>query len=617
MGFDDLETNLTVKINRDSLKRDVRDAVFEGATEGMAAARAAGGGSSGVAGGRQGQTTSTAANGGQGGGSGGGGQGGGGGGGQGGGGGRPPPGSNTGSTGDGGRGGGGRKKTVHSWDGRFVSGDIDYGKYLAGSEANSTARYLAGGAVGGNPFASAVGLGTTMFGNALMNKARARAEQIEAEKAAGIAPGDLTTMGALRYAGPIGAAVSVVGGAIVGGMNSGLDDQVKYSRAYGNLAPELARGVNVNDPYSHMSLPAYLMQMAQSKYGALGPDEAMAAQSTYARGIGIAQSPFNRLDYKKFTGAGIDVGAATAYAANEALGARNTNPEGVAAAIQGQGFTPEFNASVLQQIASNTQRLATRGITVDMGSMASFVERAIASGKNPALAATAGGNIQNAGQGIYDMLLEPGRQYAQAKLLQNVLRQSRGGYMGAVSAARNISQDVEQQYGVLDDGTQWGDLGLEATGRVAGMGGLMRGPRPKEGLLNPLSDVLGKGSAFSFKAAAARKDSNGFGFIQSPAAFDAWSARKSWEQMLEMSAAGGLNEALAGGGGGGHVQPHAGFSGAGRPRRAHGFSNAYRPGAGQETELSSQQSIDMANGLILLQQAINTLATRIDELKRQ
>lgn len=514
MGFEDLETTLRIKVDKsdlDALKRSVAEAYADAVKAGMAAGSS--GGSGGGGGGRPGTTTSTAS--GDGGASPGGGGSGGGGGGGGGRGGGPPPGSKTRSTGDddggGGGGGGGKKgRPVHDWRGRFVSGSIDYSDYLAGGSATSTARFLASGAVGGSPFRAGIGLATTAFGDSLMDTARRKAELIDAQRTAGIPESARDTMGILRYAGPIGAATSVIGGAVAAHVDKGLDLQRDLSREYGQHAEDLAVAARQGNPWlastSGAFGSAYFARAAERQNGGLGREEAWQAMRGYSQGVGANNVPF--VDYLRLRGAGIDAGVTGNYAGNARFGATNADPTRLAAAAQGAGLSPSTIANLLQQLASNTRQLVSKGIPVDMDKAVAFIERAIGMGKSPEQAANAASGLQAAGTSIYESLLEPGRQYGQAKLLQNILSQSKGlDYEGIVDLAGRTASDTGQQARAIDDGSMWGRLGLRATSGVAGMSGVANAPRPNARQVAPLSSTFtGSYDPFTYREQSSSRE---------------------------------------------------------------------------------------------------------------
>lgn len=415
---------------------------------------------------------------------------------------------------------------------------MDYMQYLAPLSLRRDAQYLASalGPEQGSAMRSAMGIGSHMAGDKLINAAKERAEYIEWQKeqmAQGVDAGPLASMGLLRYAHPIAAGLTVAGGMVAQHVSKGLSLQESHSKAYGNYAETLALAKQqfgaVGNPDDVGFGPAsrgqesYLRRAAMAKYGGLSSEEGMRTLGAYLS-IGYTRGR-QHFDFLPLKGAGISDEAIAAYGSMGRLGASNADPTRLAAAMGNAGFSPNVSNMILQQIAENTRSVAMRGIKVDMDSSVAWMEKAIASGKSPDLAAAAYQNMTSVASSPLEQLMQAPRTIAEALSWQSVVSNpmSRGGELsGMIRAAGAVAADPSQVLMRTDPNTEWGRLAaIGMTGQL-GMEGIAQRQRPGQQALAPLSGAFNAGeqyNPFDFRAASARRESWLWDTLQTSKAF--------------------------------------------------------------------------------------------------
>lgn len=448
MGFEDeLETIIKIKVDKSEW-----DAAKQDAQRGVTAQVVPGGGGSGQSGGRPSSTTSTASTpsaapaapsvGSAAGAAGGGApastttstagpSAGGGGGGPGG----PGP-----SGGGGGPSGGGRPgSNTTSSAGRWRGPD----EYMVGSGWDSATRMIGAGLARGNPISGAVSFASTAIGDAYINAAKARATMIEEQRQSGVPESMLPGMGALRFAGPIGAAASVLGQVAVNQIDNGLSLQEQISLRYAGDARRLALA-NYSGSQGGQNFRDFLGRAAFAQNGALDAEQARSARDTMS-GVGfgdpgMADQSFNWL---RTAMTGVDYSTIASYRRNARLGVNANQGEldsligaGQAGRLSGAGLD-----DLIGQIASNTRSMAVRGVRVDMGAMADILSRAVDANIPPEAAAAAVQGSQSASMGLRDRFRAGPRAIGEALLIQDAVR--RGGARGLAGIDTAFEDQVE------------------------------------------------------------------------------------------------------------------------------------------------------------------------------
>lgn len=571
---EDLETTLRIIFDKDELRRSVEEAAREAGkaagaafSEGFAGRGGGGGPSAPRTGGGGGGATPS------GGGTrsssdpavldearGGGGEGGGGGGRRGGGRSRPSGGgTRSPADGDGGGGGaapggggGGRGPVDHSkppprdLHGRFLKpGSIDYMSYMAGPSLTRDTRMLMGafGPGQGGMFGAAMSLGATHFGDSLMAKAKERIEFIDQQRREGVAPEDMAsrgaTMGALRYAGPIGALATTGASLLTAHIGKGLSLQEQYSTRYGQLAPMLAslkrQGPVIGSQSNYLgfgtdNVNSYLRQAALPQYGGQNSEEAFATLGAY-ESIGYRRG--GGFDPKPLKGAGISDEAIAAYGSVGRLGASNADPTRLSAAMGAAGYAPNVTNQVLQTIAENTRSMAMRGIKIDMDSSVAWMEKALAAGKSPDVAAAAMANMNNVAQEPLDIFQGVGRRVASASAMMAVMSDPRArgdSFMSVVNAAADTESVRRRMMTMFDPKSDLGQLNAFGATGVLGMEGVEGSQRPGPQRLAPLSEAYDANdpyNPYTFRSESAKRGGELFSVLQGSKAFagQQWGSR--------------------------------------------------------------------------------------------
>ena len=286
-----------------------------------------------------------------------------------------PPGGRSPSTGDSGGGGGaGPVQRI---------APTDYSRYMSGGIFGGDARMLAG-VLQDRPLQTAVAMSTSAFGTAALQAARGRADQIDAMRQSGVPESQLPGMGLLRYAGPIGAAATAIGGFAVNQIDKGLSLQEQTSARYAGWAPTLAaalQGGIIGTGYS-------MRESSAARYGALDADAQVRAMQSML-GIGVRQDPSQFLPTLRMGMTGASLDAITGYQQARQFGNNTTtlaNAAGAIGAGQAYGLTGPGLDSLLGQIAQNTRSMAMRGVRVDAADINALLNRAVGAGISPGVA---------------------------------------------------------------------------------------------------------------------------------------------------------------------------------------------------------------------------------------
>lgn len=438
---------------------------------------------------------------------------------------------------DGGGGGGGASgRRKRDERGKFTSG-IDYRDYLAGPSVSRDARTMVGALA--DPVRGGISMLTSHFGDRVMDAAKMRAEEIDAAKRAGDLTGISvggTSMGALRFAGPIGAAATVGGQLLAAHIGKGLDLQEQYSTRFGSQAQMLA---TINQAGLSPDLERFGSQAAarstqawhasKAMHGAQNWDEMVATQFAYSSAamggrsrMGDAGTP-SWLRLMQLKGAGITDEAIAAYATPGRIGATNADPYRLVGAGQAAGLSPTVISSLLQQVAQNTHAIASRGIKVDMDASTAWIEKAVSLGKSPEVSREAYENARGGIAATRDQFLSPMRAIAEARMWQHAMRGG-GSYEDIVGRFDDMEADPTALLASIDTGDMTGRMSLRAFTGKKGMEGIAGAKRPSAYPVRPMSDAIGQGekyNPFFNRAVSAWRDWNRATNLQESGSFAA------------------------------------------------------------------------------------------------
>lgn len=414
----------------------------------------------------------------------------------------------------------------------------DMSQYLSGSGLSSTARFL--GSIAGNAPMQAVSAVTTGIGDALNGAARERAQQIEDAKAMGL---PVPSMGMLRYAGPIGTAISVAGSFIAGKVDEGLSLQEQTSLRYAGMGQRLARAFS-----SGTINPGFMSIAARADRGGYGPEQALGIADTLG-GVGMRQNPYNydRALELGMTGVGFD--ALAGYQQARRYGNRTTTlgaAEGAIGAGQAYGLTGPGLDALLGQIAQNTASMARRGVRIDATEINTLLNRAVNNGISPEVAAQGMGQMQGNVVGLRDQALAPFKAYGDALVQMRALQ----GARSYEDYARNLEGLAASPRGILDAIRPGGAL-VGTAYQGTGFANDLSQARvlPGEDVTKPIQ-VMGRdgvarqavNQAFGFASVAATTESQRLANVQNLGSFEAQQDFKRDSERRAMNIGSGFNE---------------------------------------------------------------------------
>lgn len=393
----------------------------------------------------------------------------------------------------------------------------DFSRYMVGG-TSSTSALLTGLYQGRLPQAG-IALGAGAFSESLMQTAQYKAQMIDAMRQSGTPESMLPAMGALRYAGPIGAAAGFVAQVAAQNIDQGLSLQEQYSRRYGNLAPTLALGYRTG-AIRNENYPQFLQRAGQIRNGALSEEEARQAMATYS-GIGfVDKSP---LDYLRLGMTGVSQETIRAFRANARLGATagQSDIEGFIGTAQSAGLAGAGIDALLGQIAAATKQMAMRGVRLDPTDTRRMLDRAVAAGLSPEIAATgidrAAGNVLS----LRDQALGPFKAMGDAMVMMRALRGA-GSLEGYAQNIEDIAGSPTALAGILRPGGRGVSAAYYGTGLRNALTGL---PEAAGGGRPQYLDDLYRGTvvenAYRNRQAMAQADAWRFGAIQGPREFEA------------------------------------------------------------------------------------------------
>lgn len=395
--------------------------------------------------------------------------------------------------------------------------------YMAGS---STTQSLLTGLYQDRLPQAAIALGTGAFRESLMETARYKAQMIEDMRASGTPESMLPGMGALRFAGPIGIAASVVGAFAAQNIGEGLDLQEKYSRRNAALGPAMVRGVQTGALRPSESYSDFLYRAGSIRNGALSDDEARQAMETYS-GIGFRDKA--PLDYLRLGMTGVSQDTIRALRANMRLGATagQSDIEGFVGTAQSAGLVGRGVDDLLGQIAASTKAMAMRGVRLDPMDTRRMLDRGVAAGLSPEIVQSgldrASGNVMS----LRDQALSPFKGYGDAMVQMRALRGARSyeEYVGNLEGLAGSPTDLAstlRRGGRLVSAAYYG-TGLKdaVTGLPAVDGEGQRQPEYMDSMFVPGG---GLDASYRRRRAIAQNESFRYQATQSAGAFEAQQA---------------------------------------------------------------------------------------------
>lgn len=357
----------------------------------------------------------------------------------------------------------------------------DYARYISGGRSE-TATLLSAMYQGRLPQA-AIGLGTSAFSDSLMQTARAKAEMIDAMRQSGTPEDMLPTMGALRFAGPIGAAATVLGQFAARDIDQGLSLQERTSATFGRAAPTIARGYSIGVIGSGEGYAQYLQRAALARNGALDREEANEAINTL--GQAGFRGAYAGMDPLRLAMTGASLSSIANLVGTGVYGGRvgQRDVESLIGTAQAGGLSGAGIDQLLNQIAANTRTLAQKGIRVDQSDLRKILDRANAAGVPIEAAAEGAMNAAQAVGSLRDQALSPFKAYGDA-LVQ----------MSALRGARSYEDYVGNLEGLAEGGSRLGEV-LRPGGRLVGAAYYRTGLR---NALNVLPSAANEGNARPF-----------------------------------------------------------------------------------------------------------------------
>lgn len=410
--------------------------------------------------------------------------------------------------------------------------------YMAGDTMTGDARYLAQGIFGNRVFQSAIGMASAHAGSGLMEAARERARIIEDARQSGTPEDMLPTMGALRFAGPIGAATSVAAQALINHIDQGLSDQERISQQVGQRARTFALARQAGAVPNYMTQGAFFSESAGDRYGGMSQEAATAAAQAFsATGYYDPRSSFN---YRRLMMTGVSAEALASFRAPTRLGVSGLNQnaaENLIGIAQAGNLTGSAINELLSQIAANTRSMAMRGVNLNIAGRTDMLNRALSAGIAPEIAnagmETAGSNVRS----LKDQFLSPYKAFGDAMV-----------WMRALSGARN-AEDVLGNFERIEGNDQEIADILRPGGRIVGAAyyrtGLRnalnvlpagRGPRREVNYLDAYGD-----EEFRRSVATSRREASLFDWLQPVEQYERQQQRKQAGQVASMQDASNIN----------------------------------------------------------------------------
>lgn len=293
---------------------------------------------------------------------------------------------------------------------------------------------------------------------AIQSAARQRAEEIES----GAIPGGPAAMGVLRFANPLSIGAAAAGAVVtktIGKSQSVGDRFAAMSRdlamgTMGGAFPAFERGgrLNTREAFARGS---------HAELGAMSPEEIAAYGLAYGQGVGYSRPVRTDDAAWRLRNTGASDQSIFSVMANARLGVQNADPSRFVGLAQSQGLAGAGIDRYLQMIAEYTQRLAMKGIRLDMKDQQALLTAMRLRPGGEALGERAVSGMASMGamaSEIGDELMAPQRARAKMLMWQKVLAGG-GTYEDIVERAERFMGSPGEQFMAAQRG---GALGIKA-----------------------------------------------------------------------------------------------------------------------------------------------------------
>ncbi len=302
----------------------------------------------------------------------------------------------------------------------------------------------------GSPMGGGLTASTAFMAASLRSAAQRRAEDIES----GGIPGGVGAMGLLRYANPIGLAVTAAGA--IGSM--GISKSQNVNERFAGMSRDLAFGAmggafpSFGDG-SRLRTRDLFAAGARPENGAMTPEEVAGYGRSYSAGVGYSRPIQTDVAPWKLRNTGVSDSALFDFMSNARLG-QQADPSRFIGLAQSQGLAGGGIDRYLGIIAQSTQAMAMKGVKVDQKEMAALLTAMWLTpgmrdvGERGAAAVAGLGDMAG---GIQDQLLAPHKAHARALMLQQVLRGG-GSYEDLAGRAEKFAGSPSQQFMAVQRG---------------------------------------------------------------------------------------------------------------------------------------------------------------------